>query len=516
MTMDTGAATDPLQRRFFVAGGLLAALVHVILAVFFYAVGEPVVAHWDVAAVCVHLIGAAFAWRGRLLLGSWIVAGSAVVHTTILVVALGPESGFGYYTLALAGAAYVFFRAYPRHMAALVLLALASAVTAIVSSRASRPWIALDDPVIDVLHAGNLFASTAFMLAIAFLIIELNRRTQQQLTRLRHEVIEARQLGQYTLGEKLGEGGMGQVYRARHALLRRPAAIKLLREGEVSEAAMRRFEAEVQLTSELTHPNTIAIYDYGRTPEGVFYYVMEYLEGLSLDTLVGHYGPQPPERVVHILEQVCESLEEAHAHGLVHRDIKPANIILCERGTKLDVVKVLDFGLVKDLSVQDATAENVVAGTPAYLSPEAIADPATVGPLSDLYAVGGVGYFLLTGEEVFERNTVPALLAAHLLDTPVPLHERLGAPVPEALERLVLACLDKDPANRPQSAHLLRQALNAAELPHPWTEHEARTWWTNHRGREPDPDVAAAPTELDASRVRGLTMQVDVHDRKVD
>jgi serine/threonine-protein kinase len=217
--------------------------------------------------------------------------------------------------------------------------------------------------------------------------------------------------------------------------------------------------------------------------------------------------------VVHILRQVSGALEEAHGHGLVHRDIKPANIILCERGNLPDVVKVLDFGLVKDLSAQNGTVENVVAGTPAYLSPEAIADPDSVGPSSDLYAVGAVGYFLMTGEQVFERQSLTATLAAHLQDWPTPPHERLGAPVPEALEQLIMDCLDKDPTNRPQSAHELREALDAVELPHPWTENEARIWWTNHRPKEPVAEVAAEATIVDESRVRGLTVQVDADGR---
>jgi serine/threonine protein kinase len=376
--------------------------------------------------------------------------------------------------------------------------------------------VTFDDTVVHAVNAGNLLAALVVMVIVTFLIVQIAWRTQRQLARLRQEVIEARRLGQYTLGDKIGEGGMGEVYLANHALLRRPAAIKLLREGEVNETAMRRFEREVQLTSELTHPNTIAIFDYGHTPEGVFYYVMEYLEGLSLNALVDRYGPQPPERVVHILKQVCKSLEEAHAHGLVHRDIKPANIILCERGTTPDFVKVLDFGLVKDLSAQNGTVQDVVAGTPAYLSPEAVNDPDTIGPASDLYALGAVGYFLLTGEEVFERKSIVALLRAQLLDPPVPPHERMGAPLPEALEKLIMACLDKDPANRPQSALALREALESMELPHPWSEHQARLWWTNHRRKEPVPELAAEATVVDESRIQGLTVEVDVYARKVD
>jgi serine/threonine-protein kinase len=501
------------QRRLFLGVAILAALTHVGVAVLFYALGEPAIAHWDVVAVAVHLTGGAIILRGRPFLGIWIVLGSALVHTAIFVAVLGLEFGAGYYFLMALAICYVLFREHARHMLAAAVLCLVSAIAGAVGASVWDPWVTFDNTVVDVMHIGFMLAAIVMMVIVAFLIVQITRRNQRQVARLRQEVIEAKRLGQYTLGGKIGEGGMGEVYRANHALLRRPAAIKLLREGEVNEAAMRRFEREVQLTSELTHPNTIAIFDYGRTPEGVFYYVMEYLEGLDLGTLVERYGPQPPGRVVHILRQVSGALEEAHGHGLVHRDIKPANIILCERGDLPDVVKVLDFGLVKDLSAQNGTVENVVAGTPAYLSPEAIADPDSVGPSSDLYAVGAVGYFLMTGEQVFERQSLTATLAAHLQDWPTPPHERLGAPVPEALEQLIMDCLDKDPTNRPQSARALREALDAVELPHPWTENEARIWWTNHRPKEPVAEVAAEATIVDESRVRGLTVQVDADGR---
>ncbi len=514
MSTDASTSTDALQRALFLTVAILAALSHVEWAALFYALDEPGIAHWDLVAIAVHLIGAAFVLKRRPFVGIWIVVGSALIHTTILTIALGLGFGFGYYYLLLLAVPVALFAEHPRHMAAMAVLCLASGAVAAAGALLWGPWVMLDDTFVDAINATFLLSTIVPMVAVAFLIIELNRRTQRQLARLREEMIEARQLGQYTLGDKIGEGGMGEVYRATHALLRRPAAIKLLREGQVNEAAMRRFEREVQLTSELTDPNTIAIFDYGRTPEGLFYYVMEYLEGLSLNALVDQYGPQRPERVVHILKQVCDSLEEAHAHGLVHRDIKPANIILCERGTRPDFVKVLDFGLVKDLTAQEATAQDIVAGTPAYLSPEALADPNTIGPSSDLYALGAVGYYLLTGEELFERKSIVELLRAQLLDLPAPPHERLGAPIPERLEQLIMACLEKDLAHRPPSAAALREALGEVQVTQPWTEREARIWWANHRQRESVDEVAADATIVDESRIQGLTVQVDVHGRR--
>jgi serine/threonine protein kinase len=508
MSTSADTALPVEERRLFVAVAVLAALVHAGLAVFFYALGEPAVAHWDIVAVAVHLTGAAFILGGRPFLGIWIVMGSALMHTTILFVVFGPEVGVGYYFFAVLAIPYVLFREHAGHMLAVAIACSAAGMAAIAGASVWDPLVTLDDTVVHALHFGLMLAALAVMVIVAFMIIQIARRTQQQLADLRQQAIEARQLGQYTLGEKLGEGGMGQVYRAAHALLRRPAAIKLLREGEVSETAMHRFEREVQLTSELTHPNTIAIFDYGHTPEGVFYYVMEYLDGLDLGTLVERYGPQPPGRVVHILRQVCGALEEAHVRGLVHRDVKPPNIILCERGNERDVAKVLDFGLVKDLGAAAGTMENVVAGTPAYLSPEAIAQPDSVGPLSDLYAVGAVGYFLLTGEEVFARPTLSAILAAHLLDLPTPPRERLGAPVPEVLEELIMQCLDKDPANRPASAQALRHALDAIELEHPWTEEDARAWWASRESE----GVAAESTRP----IHALSMTVDIGNRGAD
>ena len=303
---------------------------------------------------------------------------------------------------------------------------------------------------------------------------------------LRRKVIQARELGQYTLEEKLGAGGMGMVSRASHAMLGRPTAIKMLLPERIREDDLIRFEREVQMTARLSHPNTVTIFDYGHTQDGIFYYAMELLEGADLWTLVKHCGAQSPSRVVHILERVADALSEAHELGLIHRDIKPSNIVLCARGGKLDVPKVVDFGLVRETHQEETpgsaplTAVGQVMGTPQYMPPEAILEGQTIDERSDLYALGGVGYFLLTGADVFTRKERMAIYLAHLKEEPVPPSERLGTAIPTELEEIILACLAKKPGDRPNNAAELRDRLrNCSEIPR-WGDEQAREWWATH------------------------------------
>ena len=305
------------------------------------------------------------------------------------------------------------------------------------------------------------------------------------------EVKRARELGSYRLEEKLGEGGMGEVWRARHRMLARPAAIKLIRPAVagdarvgVSKEAVRRFEREAQVIARLRSPHTVDLFDFGIADDGVFYYVMELLDGLDADTLLRRFGPTPPERAVYLLRQVCHSLSEAESYGLVHRDIKPANIFLCRYGEDFDFVKVLDFGIVKSAHEADAgpghTQENAVHGTPAFIAPEQAMGSALDGR-ADIYATGCVAYWLLTGQFVFTADSPMGLLLQHAQAAPTPPSARTDLPIPAALDRLVLSCLAKDPADRPQTARELSRRLAELEGVGAWTQDQAREWWATHQ-----------------------------------
>jgi len=283
------------------------------------------------------------------------------------------------------------------------------------------------------------------------------------------------------------------VYRAHHALMRRPVAVKMLETEHANDSATARFEQEVQLTSQLTHPNTISLYDYGRTPEGIFYYAMEYLEGLTLDQLVKRYGPQPASRVISILCQMCGSLAEAHTIGLVHRDIKPANVFLTRRGGLPDFVKVLDFGLVKARAVAgqlDLTGANTTLGTPLYMSPEAVEHPDQVDGRADLYSVGAVGYYLLTGQPLFDCASLGEVLLHQVKHLPAKPSVRLGQPVSPELESLLMRCLAKNPAARPASARALADALMNCPVATDWTRDRAEAWWNQLAASKIDQTLA--------------------------
>jgi serine/threonine-protein kinase len=317
---------------------------------------------------------------------------------------------------------------------------------------------------------------TALSLVAAFMSAFLLSRLNRQLGRVQR-------LGAYTLERKISEGGMATIHLGRHALLKRPTAIKILKKHVATDEFIHRFEREVQLASQLRHPNTVEIYDFGRTAEGEPYYVMEYLEGVTLAELVGDTGRVPPGRAIHILRQVAAALREAHMRGLVHRDVKPENVMLCRRGDD-DVVKLLDFGLVKDLEgpqTRDITRQLSIIGTPMYMAPERLVQPSDVDVRSDIYALGAVGYFLLTGRSLFEGNDALAI-SNQVLHAPAP---RVAArvDVPDALDALIASCLEKDRARRPQTAQAVVDALDRMASRQAWTQSDAAAWWNDYRLR---------------------------------
>jgi serine/threonine-protein kinase len=318
-------------------------------------------------------------------------------------------------------------------------------------------------------------------LAIAVAIAALGTH---RIEMLRQEAAEARKLGQYQLKRRLGAGGMGEVYLAEHVLLKQPCAIKLIRPERAGDTAtLRRFEREVQATARLKHWNTVQIFDYGHAADGTFYYVMEYLSGLTLEQLVKKDGPLPPGRAVHFLLQTCMALREAHGLCLIHRDIKPANIMICERGGVHDVVKLLDFGLVKavglDSHEEKLTLEGAVAGTPAYLSPEQAAGKDHLDARTDIYSLGAVAYFLLTGQAPFQREKAMQLIVAHIHEPVRPLTD-LRAEVPADLQGVVMRCLEKGPAKRFADVNRLQESLAACGCAGQWTEEMAARWWQTH------------------------------------
>ncbi len=334
---------------------------------------------------------------------------------------------------------------------------------------------------------------------------------------LSEHVAVARKIGSYRLVERLGVGGMAEVWRAEHRMLARPAAIKVIRRAVLmehgprdAERLVRLFAREARTTASLRSPHTIQIYDFGITPDGAFYYVMELLDGVDLQTLVERFGAQPAERVAELLRQACHSLEEAHRSNFVHRDVKPANLFACRFGIDHDFVKVLDFGLVLDRhpTPEEIDDERRFVGTPAVMAPEMVRFQAPVDARADVYALGCVAYWLLTAERVFDAATRHDMLIMHAHQKPQRPSRRLGRPLHEGLEALVMRCLEKNPNRRPQSAGELREELDALAFEHPWTRERAGLWWRNHdpTGRaagdagagDAGAVVAPAPPAIDA------------------
>ncbi|HEV3082810.1 MAG TPA: serine/threonine-protein kinase [Gemmataceae bacterium] len=329
-----------------------------------------------------------------------------------------------------------------------------------------------------------LLSALPEMIILMIIAVAIAVFGSHRIRELQKKAHEAERIGQYRLKQVLGFGGMGAVYLAEHVLLRRPCAIKLIRPDQAGDPrTLIRFEREVQATATLTHGNTIEIFDYGHAEDGTFYYVMEYLPGMNLDDLVEQHGPMPPERAVYLLRQVCQALREAHAIGLIHRDIKPSNIFACERGKVYDVAKLLDFGLVKTFGLESdsvkLTREGAFTGSPAFMSPEQAVGREQLDARSDIYNVGAVAYFLITGKLPFDRQSTLQMLHAHAYEALVPVHE-FKERVPADLQRIILRCLEKDPDSRYPDATTLDKALAACGSASQWTAERAEEWWQRH------------------------------------
>jgi len=370
---------------------------------------------------------------------------------------------------------------------------------------------ALMDPLAFVmLRAGNatppleelvlLFASPLVAAVIAYQISRVAHRISEG-------IVKAREVGSYRLVERLGVGGMAEVWRADHVMLARPAAVKLIRPKILidhgpheAERLLRLFLREARATASLGSPHTIELYDFGTTREGAFYYVMELLNGIDLKTLIDRFGAQSPERTAYLLRQVCHSLAEAHDREFVHRDVKPANIFTCELGGDVDFVKVLDFGLVLDRhpTAEELEDERRFVGTPAIMAPEMVRFQAPVDRRADLYAVGCVGYWLLTGKRVFEAETRHDMLVMHAHQRPVLPSVRIGQKLHTGLEAVIMGCLEKNPGKRPQTARELRDRIDALVFEHPWTDERQRLWWRSNRPMEAKPSAPDEPQEPSA------------------
>lgn len=444
-----------------------------------------------VASILIGLLVAALAsnprvpWHAKMHLGLVVeVAGSYGIalsmylgaeefaSTPIIFFALSPS------WVAIWMLVYSIVVPAPPGRALLALLASASAPAVVMGISLQRAGL---------LH---VFTPVTFFLSHIFphlIVVILAYASARIMVTLGADVSRARELGSYRLIERLGQGGMGEVWRASHQLLAREAAIKFIRPGsmlgisvEASGTMVRRFELEARATASLTSAHTVDLYDFGVSDDGTFYYIMELLEGLDCDSLVRRFGPLPPSRVVHLMTQVCESLEEAHEKGLIHRDVKPANIYVCRSGVRCDFIKVLDFGLVAQTRPSQTdvmlTPPEHALGTPAFMAPE-VAQGQEIDGRSDLYGLGCVAYWLLTGRQVFEGSGYLEVISKHLREEPDPPSRHSREDLPEALDALILGCLEKSPERRPPNAREVARFLRAIPLDGEWGAEQAEAWW---------------------------------------
>ncbi len=478
---------------------------------------DPATLRWA-GYVVTAVVGAMAAWLLRdgeastvklrmieaALFAAMAVQGAVVAHDSLLTAAASGDPGLVLFALGMTlldftvlMAAYALFipNDWPRASLVLVPMALATPVI----------WwaVAARNPEVAELAAPVLtFGAVSSLVLLGAVAVVTCIVGTMLITRYRSMAFDARSDALYDLRSQIGEGGMGEVWLAEHKTLARPAAIKIVRPDLLADGdkaagtnVIKRFVREAQATAALRSPHTVEIYDFGVTDEGTFYYVMEYLDGLDLGTLVKRHGPLPTARAVHMLRQACASLEDAHSHGLVHRDIKPANLFACRLGTEYDFTKVLDFGLVKDQKPTQntqLTVDGLTTGTPAYMAPEMALQDGRVGPATDIYALGCVAYWLLTGKLVFDEPTPVAMIVNHVKTTPEAPSTRTELPIPSALDEIVLRCLEKEPADRYSSMRELAAALATVQLGDEWSSAHAEEWWQIHQPTVELPKLAKA------------------------